>query len=369
MNHVSRSAIASSSRWLPFLPRSRLTSYFSRRAHHALANVASKTATQTYISTSLNPYINLSIEHYLLTTCHPSSSVLFLYINSPCVVIGRNQNPWNEVNLRALQTQPVISDLAGEDDKDRNHTSSPGRQHVELVRRRSGGGTVFHDAGNLNYCAITPRAVFNRDRSAMMVARALESLREGGMKLAGQDIRVNERHDIVMDLATPNAGTDVHDSTVKVSGSAYKLTSGRALHHGTLLLSSPNLTSIGQYLRSPARPYIKAKGVDSVRSPIGNVLKPPVEDLAATVDHVKEVITKKFIAMTDPQQTPLREAVMMGGHVLLLGDEVIEGNDPIAGKIKAGTEELKVGVTNLSCPLNIGSRMKQSAYCGSNQSP
>lgn len=59
--------------------------------------------------------------------------------------------------------------------------------------------------------------------------------------------------------------------TVKVSGSAYKLTRGRALHHGTLLISSPNLSRIGQYLHSPARPFIRAKGVESVRSQIGNL--------------------------------------------------------------------------------------------------
>jgi lipoate---protein ligase len=61
------------------------------------------------------------------------------------------------------------------------------------------------------------------------------------------------------------------DRTVKVGGSAYKLTRGRALHHGTLLFSSPNLKSIGSYLHSPARGFIDAKGVDSVRSPIGNL--------------------------------------------------------------------------------------------------
>ena len=59
--------------------------------------------------------------------------------------------------------------------------------------------------------------------------------------------------------------------TRKVSGSAYKLTRLRSLHHGTCLLNSPNIGGIGAYLRSPARPYMLARGVDSVSSKIANV--------------------------------------------------------------------------------------------------
>jgi lipoate-protein ligase A len=58
---------------------------------------------------------------------------------------------------------------------------------------------------------------------------------------------------------------------LKVSGSAYKLTRLRALHHATTLLSSPNLHIIPQYLRSPAKKHIQAKGVESVSSPVGNI--------------------------------------------------------------------------------------------------
>ena len=58
---------------------------------------------------------------------------------------------------------------------------------------------------------------------------------------------------------------------LKVSGSAYKLTRGRALHHGTCLLSSPNLSAISKYLRSPAKSYIQARGVESVSSPVTNI--------------------------------------------------------------------------------------------------
>jgi lipoate-protein ligase A len=90
-----------------------------------------------------------------------------------------------------------------------------------------------------------------------MVVRGLRSLDV-------ESVRVNERHDIVMD--SPES-----DSPFKISGSAYKLTRLRSLHHGTCLLSSPNLQDIGTYLNSPVKKYIKARGVDSVRSAIANV--------------------------------------------------------------------------------------------------
>ncbi|KAK0317335.1 hypothetical protein LTR82_011658 [Friedmanniomyces endolithicus] len=225
---------------------------------------------QSYISTSRDPYLNLSVEHYLLQKSAPESTILLLYVNRPSIVIGRNQNPWLEVNLALLnpsqQSQP--------------ETESPGLGNVDLVRRRSGGGTVFHDEGNVNWTVICPPKAFTRDKHAEMVVRALRSC---GVERS----RVNERHDIVLDQGERIADVDLDNTHItpytrhaglpeirplKVSGSAYKLTRQRALHHGTCLLSSPNLNIIPDYLHSPAKPHITARGVESVSSPVGNIL-------------------------------------------------------------------------------------------------
>ncbi|KAB5585626.1 lipoyltransferase-like protein [Coniochaeta sp. 2T2.1] len=207
---------------------------------------------QIYHSTTTNPYLNLSIEHHLLTKSHPDSTLLFLYRNTPAVVIGRNQNPWLETNLSALRSG--LSPSKNEEEE------------VALVRRRSGGGAVFHDLGNANWTVICPSAVFDRDRHAEMVVRALTRLGVGG-------VRVNERHDIVQDILPPppSSSSSSEGKTFKVSGSAYKLTRLRSLHHGTCLLDSPNLGRISPLLRSPAEAYIKSRGVESVRSPVRNV--------------------------------------------------------------------------------------------------
>ncbi|AEO71809.1 uncharacterized protein THITE_2124648 [Thermothielavioides terrestris NRRL 8126] len=234
---------------------------------------------QIYRSTSTDPYLNLSIEHHLLQRSHPDSTVLFLYTNRPSVVIGRNQNPWLEVNLHQLRQglppPPSPPPKGSADDPPSPDSEQEARRTpIALVRRRSGGGTVFHDVGNANWAVICPPAAFDRDRHGEMVARALRALGVAG-------VRVNERHDIVMDVnddgheeegrAREDGRAGTGSGTFKVSGSAYKLTRTRSLHHGTCLLQSANLGRVSGLLRSPAEGFIKARGVESVRSPIRNV--------------------------------------------------------------------------------------------------
>ncbi|KAK4222944.1 hypothetical protein QBC38DRAFT_488766 [Podospora fimiseda] len=220
---------------------------------------------QIYRSLSDDPYLNLSIEHHLLQSSNAGSTILFIYFNKPSIVIGRNQNPWKEINFarqqRGLPTgEPV------------NAT-----QPIHLVRRRSGGGTVFHDEGNANWCVICPPPDFDRDKHAEMVVRALKGI-------GCEGVRVNERHDIVQDVDPRNS-----PPTFKVSGSAYKLTRTRSLHHGTCLLESTNASSISELLRSPAEPFIKAAGVDSVRSPVKNLGKTDGEFRQAVVEEFKKM--------------------------------------------------------------------------------
>ncbi|KAF2846294.1 hypothetical protein T440DRAFT_406119 [Plenodomus tracheiphilus IPT5] len=225
---------------------------------------------QSYVSSSSDPYFNLAIEDHILSKSSAKSTILFLYVNRPCVVIGRNQNPWTEVNLHRL-------DAAGSTHH-ATDTEPPSIGTVDLVRRRSGGGAVFHDEGNLNWSVTTPRKHFTRDKHAEMTVRALRQL---GVERA----RVNERHDIVLDQGHTRQPCDPRDThrtpyqvgegalprPLKVSGSAYKLVRDRAIHHATTLLSSPNLHVIPQYLRSPAKKFIQANGVESVSSPVGNI--------------------------------------------------------------------------------------------------
>ncbi|KAI9881001.1 MAG: Biotin/lipoate A/B protein ligase [Pleopsidium flavum] len=301
---------------------------------------------QIYLSRSNDPYINLSIEHYLLQKTPADSNVLFLYTNRPSVVIGRNQNPWLEVNLRLLDAvkrgRTAVQD-------------APDIGDVLLVRRRSGGGTVFHDEGNVNYCAICPSADFTRDKHAEMVVRALR--RWSGI---GFNTRVNERHDIVLDQGSwDNVApgwsmerNDTHRSLfqqqnagppLKISGSAYKLTRLRALHHGTCLWASPNLGLIHAYLSSPGRPFIKARGVESVRSPVGNLCSRNMHhNFEFEPSVISEFCEMHGIKACDIMQT-LKETSVQGrihsGAGLVFGP--VGNTQEVVPEIAKGVAELK----------------------------
>ncbi|KAL8992566.1 MAG: hypothetical protein Q9188_007559, partial [Gyalolechia gomerana] len=256
-----------------------------------------------YVSRSHDVAANLSIEHYLLQKSHPDSTVLFLYMNRPCIVIGRNQNPWLEVNHALVRRNVAPISFSAHLDQG----SASFKEKIKIIRRRSGGGTVFHDLGNVNFSVICPPKDFHRDKYAEMVVRAIRK--------TNPRARVNERHDIVLDPGPLLSKRDhlqpytTHQTAFafgegsliprKVSGSAYKLTRQRALHHGTCLLSSPNISSISEYLRSPARPFLKARGVESVRSPIANIIDPSQDAAKITTSTFQHQIINAFVDMYD----------------------------------------------------------------------
>ncbi|KAL5517578.1 hypothetical protein EMCRGX_G003153 [Ephydatia muelleri] len=143
----------------------------------------------------------LSFEDWILSkvdlTCR---RILFLSRNSPCVVIGRHQNPWLETNIAVLRDKGVL-----------------------LARRRSGGGAVYHDLGNMNYTVFTHR----QDYEESLVCEAVN-------RGWGLDLSVNKHHDIIS------------GNQLKVSGSSSKLAKDSAFHHFTLLLcaDTANMTTL-----------------------------------------------------------------------------------------------------------------------------
>ncbi|KAL3472774.1 hypothetical protein BJX99DRAFT_249409 [Aspergillus californicus] len=313
-----------SSCWETFRHRRTRGSHFIRLnssfpSNH-FAELASRPSSihQIYQSLSTDPYVNLSIEHFLLENAPVDSSILFLYVNRPCVVIGRNQNPWLETNLRKLHNDRVGN--SNDDDS------------ALFVRRRSGGGAVFHDTGNLNYSVISPRTAFTRNKHAEMMVRALH-------RVGAVDTSVNDRHDIVMSMDKPR----------KVSGSAFKLTRFRALHHGTCLLDTPNIDNLGSFLRSPAREYIKAKGVESVRSPVANVSSALRDALAPfSIQAVIESVMEEFSHLYQASPDALRRAQRAHANdpELYAGDNWVAGavgdfEANVVPGIRKGVEELR----------------------------
>ncbi|EIW76191.1 Lipoyltransferase and lipoate-protein ligase [Coniophora puteana RWD-64-598 SS2] len=205
----------------------------------------SKPTNSIYVSLSNDPYFNLSFEDWLFRHAPHTRPLLLLYRDTPCVIIGRNQNPWTEVNFPALQATGI-----------------------PFIRRRSGGGT---DLGNTNFSIHVPRTTFDRTMTAQIVLRAVRAL---GIPSAD----VNTRNDITV------AGE-------KVSGSAYKIANNRAYHHGTMLIST-RLDTLGALLRpDKVCEGIQTKGVASVRSPVCNLAKVNAE---TTHDAFVQAVVDEF---------------------------------------------------------------------------
>lgn len=270
----------------------------SSRAHQdsgilpEVKQYTAKNLVSIFRSYSNDPYYNLAVENHLLKHSDTNSRILFTYTNRPCVVIGRNQNPWLECNIQKIQEGLKFNVDEWQWAFNQQPSQAAGDPNIplDLVRRRSGGGTVIHDEGNLNFSFIVPNdASFSRNKHAQLVVDALEQYKNNGPYLREaalyHNVRVNERHDIVM---VPKNSTN-QQKEFKASGSAFKLTRGRALHHGTLLLSSPNIarsidhtqtgpSTFSILLSSPAKPFLVAKGVGSVRSPVHNLFQLSKDD-------------------------------------------------------------------------------------------
>ncbi|XP_068458124.1 lipoyl amidotransferase LIPT1, mitochondrial isoform X2 [Clinocottus analis] len=181
-------------------------------------------------SRSTDVHQNLALEDWIEAHVAPQrGGLLLLWSNGPAVVIGRHQNPWSECDLAAMR-------LAG----------------VPLARRRSGGGAVFHDLGNLNLTFFSSKKDFDRQRNLRVVTGALRRARPG------LDVHATERFDILL------------NGRLKVSGSASRLSRKSAYHHCTLLHSADR-SALSALLR-PSCPGIHTNATPSVPSPVANLL-------------------------------------------------------------------------------------------------
>ena len=200
-----------------------------------------------YFSESKNAQCNLALEEALFAD--GSTPMLFLYENDLAVVIGRFQNPWRECRIGVAE-----------------------RMAIPIFRRISGGGTVVHGPGNLNWSFLSPHPLTGRDEALIRMMKALGSL--------GLAVIKNSRHDLLIRIA---------GEARKISGSAFRQTSRGSLHHATLLVNT-NLHVLSRLLDVPPRD-MDAAGVLSTSSPVANLdsLTPGL-----TVDDVVMAVTEEW---------------------------------------------------------------------------
>lgn len=204
-------------------------------------------ANYIYISNTGDGCVNLAADGFFLDTVKKGDVILYFYVNTRAVIIGRNQNAWKECNLANME-----------------------RDGVQLVRRHTGGGAVCHDEGNLNFSFIMNEKDYDLDRQMKVITSAVESF--------GVKTELSGRNDVLLDGR-------------KFSGNAYGLAKGNRAHHGTLLVNA-DLSRFGDYLNVSAA-KMRAKGVDSVRSRVCN-LSEYVPGI--TVDSMRKAVIDQFMA-------------------------------------------------------------------------
>ena len=198
------------------------------------------------------PFYNLALDEVFLKEAEISHrkgiprAGLLGYYNTCSVIVGRYQNQYMESNVGEMKNRGI-----------------------ELVRRRSGGGTVYHDPGCLCFSIVTPRPDYKPQRSIEVIAQSLKDI-------GATDVSIGERHDLWI-------GED------KICGSAFRLNNEAAYHHGTLLFDTKlsNLKGILQP-NNHTTTYMKGKSVPSVRSPVINIS-----------DRYPEVGPKRFLHTED----------------------------------------------------------------------
>lgn len=178
------------------------------------------------ISENTDPYFNIASEEYLLKNFN--DDLFLLYRNEPSIVVGKHQNTLSEINYHYVL------------EKD-----------LKVVRRISGGGTVFHDLGNLNFSFITtgePGLLVDYKKYLKPIVEALKSL---GLKAT-----ISERNDLFL-------------KGKKITGTASHVHKSRVMHHGTLLFSS-EMSDLSEALHNAPSNY-SDKAVKSIRSKVTNI--------------------------------------------------------------------------------------------------
>ncbi len=177
-------------------------------------------------STTLNPAFNLATEEYLMR--NKSEDCFYLYINRSSIIVGKHQNTLAEINVEYIK-----------------------ENNIDVIRRLSGGGAVFHDPGNLNFSFIKKGEPDKLVDFRKYTKPILDIL---------QDLNIEAKFEGRNDLTIKGK---------KFSGNAEHVYKDKVLHHGTLLFSS-KLPDLSQALKVNPLKY-RDKAVKSVRSRVTNI--------------------------------------------------------------------------------------------------
>lgn len=160
-----------------------------------------------YSDVHFNIALEQAILQYAINTSIPTIRV---WNNPRSIILGRVQSIENEVNLQFCQDQ-----------------------NIPIARRITGGGTVFHDEGNLNISFFFPLSMIQGKRDIQAATRTMTQFIRQILEMMGYE------------TLTIESGSNIFWSGKKISGSAGRFRQSWFLHHATLLHNA-NLQYLNQ---------------------------------------------------------------------------------------------------------------------------
>lgn len=209
------------------------------------------------VETATNAAINMAIDEaiFLARTEKAVPPTIRFWRNGRAAVIGYSQTVAAEVNLELCE-----------------------REDVQVVRRFSGGGAVYHDLGNLNYTIVPDadhgliRGLDVAESYRVLCSGVIEGLEEFGVAANFKPL------------------SDIFIGDKKVSGSAQLRKRGTVLHHGTLLVDA-DLDTLMRVLDVPQE-KIRDRRTTSVRKPVTRLTDEVSHEIDLTV--LKKALIQGF---------------------------------------------------------------------------
>lgn len=174
-----------------------------------------------------DPYFNIATEEFLLR--NSPDNLIMLWQNKPSVIVGKHQNTFAEVNLDFVN-----------------------KNHIPVIRRMSGGGTVYHDLGNINFTMITSES----NSEKLIDFRKFTEPIILFLKKLGLEATFEGKNNLKVDGR-------------KISGNSAHVMKNKIMHHGTLLFNT-NLKTLENSIKPP-KTNITDKAVKSVRASVSNI--------------------------------------------------------------------------------------------------
>ena len=218
----------------------------------------------------------MALDEFCLENIVLDEPYFYLWRNRPSVIIGLNQNAYSEVNLKYLE-----------------------ENGINLVRRVTGGGAVYHDLQNLNYTIVGWPAA--NDTAAPCASHPIRANGRGSVlppAATGPAVIVNA----LRELGVPAELTGRNDIFVegrKVSGYARRVSKQQEIIHGTLMYDV-DIDTLTHVLDTPGS-KLNAKGIGSVKSRVANLkdylpgfksldeVQAALQDILAHGDHQMEL--------------------------------------------------------------------------------